>query len=73
MQINNLDALEKAVGNDQKQYWNVQNGYTFNTDPQNLHDLTKWLSEKNSEEIDYLLGEIKIGLHKDVVGKSLNS
>eukprot|EP01036_Dinobryon_divergens_P029959 gene29959-39135_t len=66
VQLNNLDALEKAVDNDRHKYWYVHNGYTFSNDASNLERFLEMLATKNSEEVNYLMGEIKVGLHKDV-------
>lgn len=67
LQINNLDLLERRLLNDRHHYWTVVNGYTFPGSVDGLEELNRVLHSKSAEEMHDLMGDIKIGLHEDVV------
>lgn len=70
-QINNLDELERLIDNEQHDYFNITNDYSFSDDASNLVRLNKVIKDcasANCSGLNYddLLGSIKIGLHEDV-------
>ena len=66
IQLNNLDSLEKIVQNEKHKYWYVQNGYTFSEGVTNIQKFSATLATKSPSELDDLLGEIKVGLQRNV-------
>lgn len=60
-QIDNLDALARTLGQP-GEFWHVENGYTFSSTAQ-LAALRTVLDKHDREE---LLGQVKIGLQRDV-------
>lgn len=70
-QLNNLDALEHAIHNDEERFFTVRNGYTF-SDKSSLQRLQRVIRASIEGEstapasYDDLLGLVKIGLHQDV-------
>lgn len=70
-QVNNLDALEVALGNDKERYFNVLNGYTFSQGVEPLARLNAVIEASKQAPpshptYDDYLGLVKIGLHTDV-------
>ncbi len=67
-QINNLDALETLLNNDEHEYWYVENGYTFSRDHTHLLKLNERLTQEYSTpaQRNVLVDAIKVGLHRDV-------
>lgn len=62
LQVNNLDALEVALNNNEEQYWQVVNGYTFSTE-EGLARLNQRLEA--IEDHDALCDLVKIGWQRD--------
>lgn len=63
-QINNLDEIEKAVGNENNNFWISRNGYT-NSSEQKLKRFNNLVNEGKFNR-DELISIMKIGLHKNI-------
>eukprot|EP01039_Chlorochromonas_danica_P005924 gene5924-6522_t len=62
LQVNNLEELEVALNNNEEQYWQVENGYTFSTE-EGLARLNQRLEAL--EDYDDLCDLVKIGWQRD--------
>eukprot|EP00051_Salpingoeca_urceolata_P006550 m.86510 g.86510 ORF g.86510 m.86510 type:complete len:523 (+) comp14879_c0_seq1:45-1613(+) len=62
MQINNLDAVERLVGNNREGYWTVRNGYTHAT----REGLRRFKQSLGGQDRDTLVSAVKIGVQRGV-------
>lgn len=71
LQIDNLDALEVALNNQDEKYFNILNGYSFSAGAEPLARLSAVIEASkqappSQPSYEDLMGLVKIGLHADV-------
>ena len=66
-QLDNLDEMSSALGNDDGRLWTMRNGYTLSK-PQRLDKLRRAIEGASATVADRerLLGHLKVGVHADI-------
>jgi hypothetical protein len=66
-QLDNLDEMSSALGNDDGRLWTMRNGYTLSK-PQRLEELRRAIEGASATVADRerLLGHLKVGVHADI-------